>query len=346
MLISIPLPKKKYIIIIATLAQSFHMQGQQIQMLSSGRAVSLRGLSAVNDQVIWVSGSGGTVGLSTDGGKNWKWMPVPRYFQSDFRDIEAFNSREAIIMGITNPAVILRTTDGGNHWDTVFEDSSKSVFLDAMDITGDRVVLLGDPQQGIMFIAESTDRGKSWKKRVPPAFDSVSTGETFFAASGSNIHYFSNNRYCLVSGGIKSNLYLSNGRYPLSLIQGKETTGANSISVNPSDQNQAFITGGDFSQDTLSAGNSLLIQFFPFRQRIPANPPHGYRSCVEYISASKMICCGTTGVDISEDGGNHWKHISDDGFHVCRKSKGGYKVFLAGAQGHISCLNMKALSIK
>src|SRR5450631_687383 len=49
-------------------------ESQQIISLHSGGSASLRGLCAVNEKVIWVSGSSGTVGLSTDGGKNWKWI--------------------------------------------------------------------------------------------------------------------------------------------------------------------------------------------------------------------------------------------------------------------------------
>src|SRR5258706_9724871 len=91
-------------------------QAQEIQMLASGRPVSLRGLSVVSDQVIWVSGSGGTVGRSLDSGQSWKWTQVSGYENADFRDIEAFSDQEAIIMGVTEPAVLMKTSDGGNNW--------------------------------------------------------------------------------------------------------------------------------------------------------------------------------------------------------------------------------------
>ena len=35
---------------------------------------SFRGLQVVSDQVVWVSGSKGTVGRSTDGGAHWRWQ--------------------------------------------------------------------------------------------------------------------------------------------------------------------------------------------------------------------------------------------------------------------------------
>src|ERR1700722_13356337 len=310
-------------------------KAQQIRMLVSGLPVSIRGLSVVNDQIIWISGSGGSVGLSTDAGVSWKWIQVHGYEKTDFRDIEAFSDQEAVIMGITEPAVILRTTDGGKNWTTTLEDSDKSVFLDAMDFSGNEAVLVGDPDKEKIFFARSSDGGKSWLKSTSGLEDAES-GEAFFAASGSNIRFIPGDGFALVSGGEEPCLYLSSVRYPLNLNQGEQTTGANSIAINPSDPNQAFIVGGDFSHDTTSYGNSLRIQFHPFVQTPPLSPPHGYRSCVEYLNKNEMICCGTSGVDFSNDGGMHWTLISGKGFHVCRKSKAGKSVFLAGPKGSVA----------
>jgi hypothetical protein len=161
-------------------------------------------------------------------------------------------------------------------------------------------------------------------------------GESFFAASGSNIQHRPDGSWILVSGGKKSCIYLGKSRIPLLIAQGSETTGANSISINPVNSNQAFIVGGDFKHDTVQSGNSLLIQMNPFSQKTPSAPPHGYRSCVEYITENLLICCGTSGVDISDDAGIHWKLISNKSFHVCRKSKNGNVVFLAGSHGMIA----------
>jgi photosystem II stability/assembly factor-like uncharacterized protein len=323
--------------LIFFLFSSVFIQAQKIRLLTSGRPVSLRGLSAVNDKIIWVSGSGGCVGLSTDGGENWKWIRVQKYEKTDFRDIEAFSDQEAVIMGITEPAVILRTIDGGNSWTTAFEDSSKSVFLDAMDFSGGEAILIGDPDNEEIFFARSNDRGKSWVKSAS-GLEATAKGEAFFAASGSNVRFIPGDGFALVSGGKKSCLYLSTGRYTLNLNQGEQTTGANSIAINSEDPNQAFIVGGDFSHDTARYGNSLRILFRPFVQTPPLTPPHGYRSCVEYLNNKQMICCGTTGVDFSSDGGINWMLISVKGFHICRKSKTGNSIFLAGLNGSVAQL--------
>jgi hypothetical protein len=51
-----------------------------------------------------------------------------------------------------------------------------------------------------------------------------------------------------------------------------------------------------------------------------------------------LVTCGTSGVDVSGDGGLNWKLISNESFHVCAKAKKGNAVFLAGKDGRIAKL--------
>ena len=60
-----------YMFLLLFSALPLFSSAQTIEMLTSGQAVSIRGLCPVNDNVIWVSGSKGTVGRSLDGGKTW-----------------------------------------------------------------------------------------------------------------------------------------------------------------------------------------------------------------------------------------------------------------------------------
>ena len=86
---------------------------QQLTSLSSGENISIRGLSVVDDRTIWVSGTQGKVGLSTDGGNSWTWHQVKGFERTDFRDIEAFDAKTAVIMGIDSPGVVLKTFNAG-----------------------------------------------------------------------------------------------------------------------------------------------------------------------------------------------------------------------------------------
>ena len=153
---------------------ALQLPAQQLRLLAQNDQVSLRGLSVVSDRVIWVSGSHGMVGKSVDSGATWQWTTVPQFENRDFRDIEAFDDREAVIMAIAEPAVILKTKDGGHSWQKVFEDSSKGMFLDAMDFSDRRHgMLVGDPVNGKFFIRSTEDGGDSWQLLSPPRLPPV-----------------------------------------------------------------------------------------------------------------------------------------------------------------------------
>lgn len=316
-----------------------------IQILESGKKISIRGLSVVNDNIIWVSGSNGSVARSVNGGKTFTWFTVPGYEKNDFRDIEAFDEYTAIIMGITKPAVLLKTTDGGQNWKKVFEDTTTGAFFDAMDFSGEQHgVLVGDPINDKIFIALTADKGDHWKVYSPASDKNeivAKEGEAFFASSGTNIKMMDNGypQFVLASGGQSSRLFHRGLKDSLPIMQGKQSTGANSLAVYKN--RKGIVVGGDFTKDTISNNNCVyfsLDNYTPIKFHIPQTPPHGYRSCVIYINENNLLTCGTSGIDMSKDGGKNWELISKESFHVCQKAKKGSTIFLAGANGRIARL--------
>jgi photosystem II stability/assembly factor-like uncharacterized protein len=320
-----------YLAFILTLI-CFAAAGQSVELLTSGEAVSIRGMSVVDDQIVWVSGSQGKVGCSVDGGATWQWNQVAGYEKREFRDIEAFDQNTAIILAIAEPGAILKTTDGGKSWKAVYTDSTPGIFMDAFHFNGKLGTVIGDPLAGSVYIAQTNDAGQSWKKLADtPKADS---GEACFASSGTNILTMRDGGYAFVTGGLSARLNYKNEFYSLPLVQGKESTGANSIAIMG---NHAIVVGGDFAKDTIIEGNAALITFGSVPKiTVPATSPHGYRSSVIFIDSKKAITCGTSGVDVSMDGGNNWKLITRDGYHVCQKSKTGTAVYLAGNRGRIA----------
>lgn len=339
---------KKYFLFPALLFLiqiSLHaQQPPRVEILTSGTKTSLRGLSVVNDNVVWVSGSQGTVGRSNNGGKNWNWYVVKGFEKTEFRDIEAFDASTAIIMGIAEPAYILKTTDGGETWKVVYENKTKGMFLDAMDFVGEKYgIVVGDPIGNKIFLAETWDGGDSWKERAMDSrFPAADSGEAFFAASGTNIRLYANKDFFLVSGGRKSRLFTPVAAYDLPFVQGKETAGANSIAVytrpNLKSSKHMIAVGGDFAADSSVQNNCFISSNGGKTWKVPQVPPHGYRSCVEYLSDRVVLSCGINGVDYSVTGGNTWQWISRDGFNTCRIAKKGTTIYLAGNQGKVGKL--------
>jgi photosystem II stability/assembly factor-like uncharacterized protein len=309
---------------------------QVIQELNFGGDISLRGLSVVNDNTVWVSGSKGQVGKTLDGGKTWKWITVKGYEKCDFRDIEAFSKNVAIIMAVAEPAFILKTTNAGKSWKKVYENSSKGMFLDAMDFSDEKNgYVIGDPVNGRFFIAKSNDGGETWQECNRAYFPLPDSTEACFASSGTNIRIINKDRFVYVTGGVYSNIVIGKQKINLPLLQGKESTGANSIAVK--DSNTFIVVGGDFS-NVKAMPNCAITSDGGKTWTLPQTPPSGYKSCVEYISGETWICCGLTGIDISADNGNNWKQISNVSYHSCRKAKNGKRIFLTGNNSRIGVL--------
>jgi hypothetical protein len=314
-----------------------------VEVLTSGVKTSLRGLSVVNDQVVWVSGSNGMVGRSTNGGKDWKWFVVKGFEKTDFRDIEAFDGATAVIMGVGEPAYILRTVDGGTNWKVVYENKTKGMFLDAMEFWNEQAgVVVGDPINGRFVIVRSFDGGSTWKDIPDQYRPKADSGEGCFAASGTNIRALANDEAVFVSGGLTSNIFIRDSKIHLPIIQGKESTGANSVAVwdrfRRKGADQIVVVGGDFSADTSTLQNCAYSTDRGKTWQSPKTGPHGYRSCVEYLAKKQLVACGLTGVDYTLDNANTWTLISKESFHVCRIAKSGSTVFLAGVNGKVGKL--------
>lgn len=316
---------------------SYAANAQEIKILSTGTNTSIRGLSVVSDRVIWVSGSNGMIGKSLDSGLTWKWIQVKDFEKTDFRDIEAFNESTAVIMGIAEPAHILRTIDGGETWKLVYENKAKGMFLDAMEFWNEQSgIIIGDPIDHKFFIARTFNGGNTWQELPANKYPVADSGEACFAASGTNIRKLGNDAACFVTGGLHSSLFIKDKIIDLPIIQGIQTAGANSIGIK--NKKTFIVVGGDFNTPDSTYKNCVITHDGGNTWKFPEIAPHGYRSCVEFIEKHQWISCGLNGVDISNDDGYTWKWISKESFHVCRKAKKGRSVFLAGGKGNIGKL--------
>lgn len=317
------------------------LYSQDIKSLQSGTKTSIRGLSVVDNSVAWVSGSNGWTSLTTDGGTTWKWNQIPGYEKFDFRDIEAFSSTDAIVVSAGSPAFILLTQNGGKTWKEVYKNESPDIFLDGMDFQ-DRQngIIYGDPINSKMQVLRTSDGGSSWKNISDNLKVNLIDGEASFAASGTGIRVLKNGRTFIATGGNQSRIFVSKklgdswNVYPCPIIQGRSSAGPFSIAF--MNNKKGMAVGGDYLLDTLSFNNMLLTRNGGKTWQKPQTAPFGYKSAVEYITSKIVITTGTSGTDISRDGGMTWENLTSEGFNAVRKAKAGSLVLLAGGNGKIS----------
>ena len=266
-----------------------------IKILTEKKGVSLRGLAVPSEKVIWASGSKGSIARSVDGGNTFNWSQVQGYETRDFRAIHAWNEKEAVIVAVAAPAIILKTVDGGEHWNKVYENTDTSMFLDAIAFKNDlEGAVIGDPIGDTIYLLKTNDKGQHWIREAANFWKSkVAEGEAFFASSNSNLTFLKND-LLFVSGGIKSRLWIDGKAMPLMMMEGGKSTGANSVAVSP-DGNQIVVVGGDFMKDTLTADIARAFKKYDgqFQINTAFSMPNGYRSCVTFLSNTKVVAWGT-----------------------------------------------------
>ena len=286
---------------------------------------AFRGLSVVNEKVVWASGTGGTVIRTIDGGKTWDVMTVPGAEKLDFRDIDAFDANTAYILSIGNgeSSRIYKTTDGGKNWGLQFKNTNEKAFFDAIACSRSACMAVSDPVDGRFLII--VQRGDEWvvdEKHwgiLPPTLP----GEAAFAASGTCLIASPSGRdFFIVSGGSAARVF--HGRLGIEggitwsvsstpFIKGNAGSGIFSIATWGGN---AIIVGGDYEKPNEAINNLAWTKDLSFGTWSMGSGLSGFRSGVAYIDKDTIVAVGTNGTDRSNDGGKTWKKIGGENLNA------------------------------
>lgn len=315
-------------------------QQYSLKQLATGKNTSMRGISVVSDQIAWVSGSNGQVGKTNDGGVTWEWTQPKGYEKLDFRDIEAFDEQNAVIVNAGSPAYILLTADGGKNWKEVYKNTDSLIFLDGMGFWNrNEGIIFGDPINRKMQLLKTIDGGQTWSDISANLKQELAIGEAGFAASGTTIRTSNDGKVWIASGGKVANIYYSAdyGKkwkvYSCPIIQGESSTGPFSIAF--SNNKYGVVVGGNYLKDKENSNNVLLTANGGKTWTKPVSPVLGYRSAVEHIKGKLWVATGSSGTDYSIDNGLNWTNISTLNFNAIQKAKAGSLILLTGNRGNI-----------
>ena len=347
------------LLLIAALVFWFQASVPRWSTQTSGTTARLRGISVINDRVVWASGTNSTVLRTNDSGTNWKKLFVTSD-QLDFRDIDGVDENTAYVLSIGNgPASrIYKTTDAGLTWTMQFKNEDPKVFLDAMSFWDkQRGIALGDSVNGQFYILMTEDGGRNWKRvppdRLPPALDN----EGAFAASGSNIAVFGRSHAWIGTGAAKKSRVLrttDGGRTWLiadTPLNAGPSAGIFSIAFR--DSKNGIVVGGDYQKEREAIDNAAITEDGGVTWKLVRGLT-GYRSIVAYQPnathdqhgySQTIIAVGPAGSDFSTDGGKTWTQVEGLGFDTLDfplpTKKGSSIAFAAGADGRIARLALK-----
>jgi photosystem II stability/assembly factor-like uncharacterized protein len=311
----------------------------------SGTTARLRGVSAVNENVVWSSGSSSTVLRTADGGATWKKLAVTTD-QLDFRDIDAVDSNTAYLLSIGNGPTsrIYKTTDSGLNWKLQFKNEDPKAFFDAMSFwDAEHGLVLGDSINGEFCIMITENGGNVWKRVpsnvLPPALDN----EGAFAASGTNITLIGKTHAWVATGAAAKARVLrtaDRGRtWQVSETPMTSGPSAGIFSIAFRDTKHGVIVGGDYQKETEAINNVALTDDGGVTWNL-AKGLTGYRSVVMYVPGLRMtfVAVGPSGADYSVDDGRTWKPIPGRGFDTLSFARGKNVGWATGTGGSIGKL--------
>jgi photosystem II stability/assembly factor-like uncharacterized protein len=284
----------------------------------SGTKVRLQALFAVDENVVWASGLGGTFTVTLDGGATWKPGVVPGAETLEFRDVAAASATSATLLasGPGPASRIYHTEDGGATWTLQQQNQDPKGFYDCLaTFAGGQALVMTDSVDGRLPVLATTD-GKTWSDigdRLPAA----QPGEAAFAASGTCIAALGGQlAWIATGGGARARvLYTIDGgaswrSASTPILQGSETSGGTSIAFR--DAEHGVLGGGDIRALTAPAQNFARSRDGGRSWQLgTATPFPGPIFGLAYAGATTVVVAtGPSGSAVSMDEGQTWSLLA------------------------------------
>ncbi|MFD6492161.1 oxidoreductase [Streptomyces sp. NPDC060188] len=294
-------------------------RGPHWVLKDSGTDARFRGLSAVGRNSAWVAGSQGTVLRTTDGGAHWRDVSPAGAADLEFRDVEAFDARRAVVLAIGEGEAsrVFRTEDGGATWTESFRNTDAKAFYDCVTFFDARHGLaMSDPVDGRFRILSTSDGGRSWKVLPDRGMPAAQEGEAGFAASGQCLVTSGPRDVWLATGGAASARVLHSADRGLTwtatdtpVPAGDPARGVFALAFR--DRVHGLAVGGDYRADQASPRAAAVTAEGGRTWTTAGRPPPAYRSGVAWLphSRTSALAVGPTGTDLTTDGGRSWRTL-------------------------------------
>src|SRR6516164_7186535 len=291
----------------------------------SNTDASLLGLSIVNGNVVWVSGTGGTFVRTADGGETWQAGTVAGAERLDFRDVYAIDGETAYLLSIGkgNESRIYKTTDAGKNWLLEYTEQNPKAFLDCMafwDAT--HGIVVGDPLDGKPELLTTSD-GAHWtplqSNTIPPAKDgegSPASG-TCIATYAEEKERKENWQAWFVTENASRVFHTADSGKTWTVSETPLVTGLNQgvFSIAVVAANRLVIVGGDYDHPEVVKPNSAYSDDGGKTWKQSSHRPAGYRWSVAVVPDTPgptVFAVGPTGTDYSIDRGKNWEQMNEE----------------------------------
>jgi photosystem II stability/assembly factor-like uncharacterized protein len=314
--------KRAFLVLLLFVSPAFAQWHPQ----KSNTDASLLGLSIVNGNVVWVSGTGGTFVRTTDGGETWQAGTVAGADKLNFRGVYAIDGETAYLLSIGkgNESRIYKTTDAGKNWLLEYTEQNPKAFLDCMafwDAT--HGIVVGDPLDGKPELLTTSDGGAHWTplqlNTIPPAKNGEGS-----PASGTCIATYAeekgrkeNWQAWFVTENASRVFHTADSGKTWTASETPLVTGLNQgvFSIAVVDADRLVIVGGDYDHPQVVKPNSAYSDDGGKTWKESSHRPAGYRWGVAVVPDTPgptVFAVGPTGTDYSIDRGKNWEQMNEE----------------------------------
>lgn len=316
----------------------------EINTILEDSTLSIRAIEILDTESIAFAANNNTYGLYNVTSDAWLISKI----EQDSLDIQfraiANNSEDFFMISVGNPALLYKTSDNGT-MALVYREDHDKVFYDSMKFWNRQEgIAIGDTTDDCLSILITRDGGNTWEKLPCETLPQGKENEGAFAASNTNIDIVGSNTWVATTAG---RVYYSPDKgvswevFDTPIVKEKEAEGIYSIDFY--DAIHGFAIGGDYTKPADSSANKIrTTDGGKSWELVAKNQSPGYRSCVQYVpngGGEEIMAIGFKGIDYSNDSGNTWKHLTDEGFYTIRFLND--SVAYAAGSGRISKLTFK-----
>jgi photosystem II stability/assembly factor-like uncharacterized protein len=303
-------------------APRLSVSGPKLQDLVSGTTQRLQAVSVVDPKTVWVSGTGGTFGVTLDGGASWRTGVVPAADSLEFRDVQGFDGSTAYLLssGHGTNSRIYKTEDGGLDWQIQFINRDSAAFYDCFAFWDKKSGLAFSDNVGGRFpYVTTSDGGTTWEHRT---IDGATTGEGAFAASGTCVITTGKDGAFIATGaGTEARIYHTPDRgrtwthVSTPIVHGTPTTGHTSIAFR--NEREGIAVGGDVASNDAVNDNTVRTIDGGVTWSLGGRPPFpGALFGAVFVPGptATVVGVGPNGAAWSADGGLTWQPLDTLGY--------------------------------
>ncbi len=308
---------------------------------ASGVAVVLQAVSPVSETLAWISGHGGVVLRTEDGGELWERLAAPAGDSLQYRDVHAFSWRSAVVLSAgTGPASrIYRTDDGGGSWTLGFLMDHPDGFLDCLDFwDASRGFAYGDSFDGKPYVLLTEDGGATWVRASPEGLPDAGEGEGGFAASGTCARAGDGGQGWIGTGAGGSSRVLETRDYgrTWTAMEAPLAKGALAgvFTLAAAGGRLAMALGGDLDRrDSVTANAAVQGADGRWRKTVSAPVPGAvYGSAA---AGDRVVAVGPPGAAYTTDAGARWHVLDGVSAWAVEFAPGGRVGWAAGGDGRV-----------